>query len=68
MGGGEEAGFDILLTTDKNTCYQQNLAGQKIAIVLGQQAMAETCTPHSACHRSRQCGQTQRLRRSGHRS
>jgi hypothetical protein len=34
----EEAGFDILLTTDKNIRYQQNLSGRKIAIVvLGQQ-------------------------------
>ena len=34
----EEAGFGVLLTTDKNIRYQQNLAGRKIAIVvLGQQ-------------------------------
>lgn len=34
----EEAGFDLLPTTDKNTRYQQNLAGRKIAImVLGRQ-------------------------------
>ena len=34
----EAAGFDILLTTDKNMRYQQNLAGRKIAVViLGQQ-------------------------------
>jgi hypothetical protein len=34
----ESAGFDILLTTDKNILYQQNLAGRKIAIVvLGRQ-------------------------------
>lgn len=34
----EEAGFDILLTTDKNMRYQQNFAGRKIAVVvLGQQ-------------------------------
>jgi hypothetical protein len=34
----EEAGFDILLTTDKNIRYQQNLTGRKIAfIVLGNQ-------------------------------
>ena len=34
----EDAGFDILLTTDKNMRYQQNFAGRKIAIVvLGQQ-------------------------------
>jgi hypothetical protein len=29
----EEAGFDILLTADKNLAYQQNLAGRKISIV-----------------------------------
>jgi hypothetical protein len=29
----EEAGFDVLLTTDKNLAYQQNLAGRRIAIV-----------------------------------
>jgi hypothetical protein len=29
----EEAGFDVLRTTDKNLAYQQNLAGRKIAVV-----------------------------------
>jgi hypothetical protein len=29
----EEAGFDVLLTTDKNLVYQQNLKGRKIAVV-----------------------------------
>ncbi len=29
----EESGFDVLLTTDKNLAYQQNLSGRKIAIV-----------------------------------
>lgn len=29
----EEAGFDLLLTADKNLAYQQNLAGRTIAIV-----------------------------------
>jgi len=38
LTAAEEAGFDILLTTDKNMRYQQNLAGRRIAIVvLGQQ-------------------------------
>ena len=38
LNAAEEAGFDLLLTTDKNIRYQQNLAGRKIAIVvLGQQ-------------------------------
>jgi hypothetical protein len=34
----EAAGFELLLTTDKNMQYQQNLKGRKIAfIVLGNQ-------------------------------
>ncbi len=34
----EEAGFELLLTSDKNIRYQQNLSGRKIAIiVLGNQ-------------------------------
>jgi hypothetical protein len=31
---GESAGFDVLLTADKNMRYQQNLAGRKIALVV----------------------------------
>lgn len=35
----EEAGFDLLVTTDKNLRYQQNLADRKISlVVLGQSA------------------------------
>lgn len=30
----EAAGFDVLITTDKNLRYQQNLTGRKIAIVV----------------------------------
>ena len=30
----EEGGFDLLLTTDKNMQYQQNLKGRRIAIVV----------------------------------
>src|SRR5580704_8272756 len=30
----EEAGFDLLLSTDKNIRYQQNLRGRRIAIVI----------------------------------
>jgi hypothetical protein len=37
LSAAEEAGFDVLLTTDKNLIHQQNLAGRQIAIVvLGQ--------------------------------
>lgn len=28
----EEAGFDLIITTDKNMSYQQNLVGRKIAV------------------------------------
>ena len=38
LAAAESAGFDVLLTTDKNIRYQQNLSERKIAIVvLGQQ-------------------------------
>jgi hypothetical protein len=38
LNAAEQAGFNLLLTTDKNICYQQNLSARKIAIVvLGQQ-------------------------------
>jgi hypothetical protein len=34
LKAAETAGFDLLLTTDKNIRYQQNLTGRKIAIVV----------------------------------
>jgi hypothetical protein len=38
IAAAEAAGFEVLLTTDKNMRYQQNLAGRKIAfVVLGNQ-------------------------------
>ena len=33
LRAAEEAGFDVLLTTDTNLPYQQNLKGRKLAIV-----------------------------------
>jgi len=42
----EEAGFEMLLTTDKSMRYQQNLAGRRIAVlVLGQQDWG--CSGHT---------------------
>jgi hypothetical protein len=38
LTAAEGAGFEVLLTTDKNLRYQQNLEGRKIAVVvLGRQ-------------------------------
>jgi hypothetical protein len=34
LKAAEEAGFDVLLTTDKNIAYQHNLKGRRIAIVV----------------------------------
>ena len=33
LRSAEDAGFDVLVTADKNIRYQQNLAGRKIALV-----------------------------------
>ena len=34
LDAAEAAGFEVLLTTDRNIRYQQNLMGRKIAIVV----------------------------------
>ena len=34
LKAAEDAGFELLVTTDKNLAYQQNLANRKIAIVV----------------------------------
>lgn len=34
LKAAEEAGFDVLLTADKNLRYQQNLQGRRLAIVV----------------------------------
>lgn len=38
IAAAEDGGFELLLTTDKNMRYQQNLTGRRLAIVvIGQQ-------------------------------
>lgn len=34
LNAAEEAGFDVLLSTDKNIKYQQNLTGRRIAVIV----------------------------------
>lgn len=34
LAAAEEAGFDVLITTDRNLRYQQNLADRRLAIVV----------------------------------
>ncbi len=34
LDAAEAAGFDLLLSTDKNIRYQQNLSGRRIALVV----------------------------------
>lgn len=34
LRAAEEAGFDVLLTTDTNLPHQQSLTGQKLAVVI----------------------------------
>ena len=44
----ETAGFEVLVTTDKNIRYQQNLAGRKIAIVVLGKGRWTLIKPHVA--------------------
>jgi hypothetical protein len=34
LASAEEAGFDVLITTDKNIRYQQDLTGLRLAIIV----------------------------------
>jgi hypothetical protein len=44
----EAAGFEVLVTTDRNLPYQQNLAGRKIAIVVLGKGRWSIIKPHVA--------------------
>jgi hypothetical protein len=46
LTAADAAGFDLLLTPDKNICYQQNLSGRKIAIVVIGNAQWPQLRPH----------------------
>ena len=48
IAAAETAGFDVLLTTDKNLRYQQNLATRKIAIVVLGMGRWTLILPHVA--------------------
>ena len=46
LAAAEGAGFDVLLTTDKNIRYQQNLSKRRIAIVVLGEQHWPTLLPH----------------------
>ena len=46
LTAAEADGFDVLLTTDKNMRYQQNLAGRKIAVLILGRQQWEQLRPH----------------------
>jgi len=46
LNAAELAGFDLLLTTDRNMQYQQNIAGRKIAVVILSRQQWPQLRPH----------------------
>jgi argininosuccinate synthase len=46
LDAAETAGFDVLVTTDKNFSYQQNLTGRKVAIVVLGKGRWRLIEPH----------------------
>lgn len=48
LNKAEAAGFEVLVTTDKNIRYQQNLTGRKIAIVVLGRGRWSLIKPHVA--------------------
>jgi hypothetical protein len=49
LKAAEEAGFEVLLTTDTNLPHQQNLKGRKLAIVILSKNRWTWCVPR--CNR-----------------
>jgi hypothetical protein len=48
LRAAEEAGFEVLVTTDKNIGYQQQMAGRKIGIVVLGKGRWTLIEPHVA--------------------
>ena len=48
LTAAEAAGFEVILTTDRNLPYQQNLAGRKIAVVALGRGRWTLIKPHVA--------------------
>ena len=48
LNEAEPAGFEVLVTTDKNIGYQQNLSGRKMAIVVLGNGRWSLIEPHVA--------------------
>ena len=46
IGAAEAAGFNMLLTTDRNMRYQQSLAGKKIAVLVLSRQQWGQLRPH----------------------
>jgi hypothetical protein len=46
LNAAEEAGYDLLLTTDRNMQYQQNIEGRKIAVVILSRQQWPQLRPH----------------------
>jgi hypothetical protein len=64
----EAAGFEMLVTTDRNLRYQQNLAGRKIAIVVlgkGRWSIIQPCRGGCCRNQRRDAGQLHRNRDTG---
>jgi hypothetical protein len=48
LNQAEAAGFEVLVTTDKNLSYQQNLSARKIAVVVLGKGRWSIIKPHVA--------------------
>lgn len=65
LKAAEDAGFELLLSTDKNIRYQQNLTGRRIAIIIlgnSTRPVVDRYIDRVISERSH----TRQLRRSGH--
>ena len=61
----EQAGFEVMVTTDKNIRHQQNLKARNIALVVLEHSQWPMVKRGGKHRFNRQCGATRQLRRSG---
>jgi hypothetical protein len=62
LEAAEEAGFEVLVTPDKNIRYQQNLGFRRIAlVVLGNPPVAGALRTRRSCRHCGKCRATRQL-------
>ena len=61
LKAAEQSGFDVIVTSDQNIRFQQNLAGRKLALVVLGSNIWPVVSQHGAEITAKRCGHTGKL-------